>query len=142
MATPASQSKVEASVKTAALSSVNDGLTPQNATDQSIPYFHYWPKQGGTEWITYTFPQATEVSSCTLHWFDDAPWGGCRVPTAWKVYYQKDNQWIPVPNPTAYECKKGERNTVRFTPVTTQALKLEIIQPEKYSTGVYEWEVN
>lgn len=141
-ATAASLSRVEASVPTSALSSINDGLTPKGADDRSVPYYHYWPKQGGTEWITYTFPQAMKVSSCTLHWFDDAPWGGCRVPKAWRIFYRSaDGQWEPVTNPTAYSCEKGVPNTVQFDGVSTTALKLEIEQPEKYSTGLYEWEV-
>lgn len=141
-ATAASLSRVKASVPTSALSSVNDGLTPKNADDRSVPYYHYWPKQGGTEWITYTFPQAMKVSACTLHWFDDAPWGGCRVPKAWRILYRSaDGQWTPVTSPTTYSCKKGEPNTVQFDPVTTSALKLEIMQPDKFSTGLYEWEV-
>ena len=31
------------------------------------------------------------VSSATVYWYDDAPWGGCRIPQSWKVYY-KDAQ--------------------------------------------------
>lgn len=141
-ATAASLSRVEASVPTSALSSINDGLTPKDANDRSVPYYHYWPKQGGTEWITYTFPEVMNVSSCTLHWFDDAPWGGCRVPKAWRILYRSaEGQWLPVANPTGYSCKKGVPNTVQFDAVSAKALKLEIEQPDKYSTGLYEWEV-
>ena len=33
-------------------------------------------------------------------------------------------------------------STVRFDPVKTRALKLEVKQPANYSSGIYEWEVN
>lgn len=140
--TAASQSRVDASTRTSALSSVKDGLTPNGADDRSVPYYHTWPKQGGTEWISYTFPQRVKVSACTVHWFDDAPWGGCRVPEAWRLFYMNENkEWVPVRHLTPYGCVKGEANTVQFEPVNTAALKLEIEQPEKFSIGVYEWEV-
>lgn len=141
-ATAASQSKIDASIRTTALRSINDGLVPQDGNDRSIPYYHTWPKQAGTEWITYTFPKEMKVSACTLYWFDDGPWGGCRVPKAWRILYKNgDNEWTPVKNITPYECVKGVGNMVQFNPVTTTTLKLEIDQPDNYSTGVFEWEV-
>lgn len=140
--TAASQSKIDASTRTAALSSIKDGLVPQDGNDRSIPYYHTWPKQAGTEWITYTFPKEMKVSACTLYWFDDGPWGGCRVPKAWRILYRDSNgKWTPVKHITPYDCVKGEGNMVQFTPVTTTALKLEIDQPNEFSTGVFEWEV-
>ncbi len=140
--TAASQSKVDASTRTSALSSIKDGLVPANADDRSVPYYHTWPKQGGTEWITYTFPQATKVSACTIHWFDDAPWGGCRVPKAWRILYMDANgQWTPVQSLTDYPCVKGQANTVQFNAISTTALRLEIDQPDQFSIGLYEWEV-
>ena len=141
-ATAASQSKIDASIRTTALRSINDGLVPQDGNDRSIPYYHTWPKQAGTEWITYTFPKEMKVSACTLYWFDDGPWGGCRVPKAWRILYKNgDNEWTPVKNITTYEYVKGVGNMVQFIPVTTTTLKLEIDQPDNYSTGVFEWEV-
>jgi len=59
-------------------------LVPKDANDRSIPYYHWWPKQGGTEWITYTFPEAATVQTTTIYWFDDQPWGGCKLPKTGK----------------------------------------------------------
>lgn len=134
--------KITASHQTSALSSVADGLVPQDENDRTIPYYHWWPKNGSTEWVAYEFPQARKVSSAEVYWFDDAPWGGCRVPRAWSLYY-KDNagQWQPVANPGEYTVRKGDANMVTFDPVTTTAVKLEVVLPEKNSTGVFEWTV-
>ncbi len=141
-ATAASLSRVDGSTRTSALNAMKDGLSPKDADDRSIPYYHTWPKQGGTEWLTYTFPKEMTVSACTLYWFDDGPWGGCRVPKAWRILYRtSDGNWAPVKAITPYGCAKGEPNMVQFDAVTTTALKLEIDQPDKFSTGVYEWEV-
>lgn len=134
--------KITASHQTSALSSVADGLVPQDENDRTIPYYHWWPKNGSTEWVAYEFPQARKVSSAEVYWFDDAPWGGCRVPRLWSLYY-KDNagQWQPVANPGEYTVRKGDANMVTFDPVTTTAMKLEVVLPEKNSAGVFEWTV-
>ncbi|MBQ8866868.1 MAG: glycoside hydrolase family 127 protein [Bacteroidaceae bacterium] len=140
--TAATLSKVDASIRTSALGAVKDGLLPQHSNDRAVPYYHTWPKQAGTEWLTYTFPKAMKVSACTLYWFDDGPWGGCRIPKAWRILYKDERgEWMPVKNLTPYPCSKNETNTVQFAPITTTALKLEIDQPDEHSIGVYEWEV-
>jgi len=135
-------SKISTSQQGTALSSINDGLVPKDENDRSIPYFHWWPKQNSTEWITYDFPVERLVSRTTVYWFDDAPWGGCRTPQSWKVYYKdKDDQWKPVENISNYGVEKGIANDVSFNPVMAKGLKLEVKLPEKNSAGLYEWEV-
>ena len=82
------------------------------------------------------------VSSSTVYWYDDAPWGGCRVPKSWKIYYKDTaGAWVPVQNLNEYGTKKGNPNTVDFEPVKTTAVKLEVVQPEKNASGIFEWEV-
>ena len=141
-ATLASESRVDASHKTTALSAINDRLVPVDENDRSMAYYHWWPKKNSTEWITYEFPKPSKVSSSTVYWFDDEPWGGCRVPQSWKLYY-KDEQggWTPVSATGTYGTKKGVPNTVEFTPVQTTAMKLEVVLPKDNSAGVFEWEV-
>lgn len=140
--TLASCAKLTASTPTAALSAVADGLVPRDANDRSIPYYHWWPKQGSTESLTYTFAEPTEVSRCRVYWFDDAPWGGCRVPRSWSLsYLDADGQWRPVTTTDHYGVDKGKANTVRFTPLTTTALRLSVTLPNDNSSGLYEWEV-
>ena len=66
--------------------------------------------------------------------------GGCRVPKSWKIYYKDaSGNWTPVQNITAYGVQKGNPNTVDFEPVKTKAVKLEVVQPDKNSSGLYEW---
>ncbi len=60
--------------KVTAISAINDRLIPKDENDRSIPYYHWWPKQGTIEWISYELPQETLVASATVYWFDDAPW--------------------------------------------------------------------
>lgn len=134
--------KITASHVTTSLSSVADGLVPANEDDRSIPYYHWWPKNNSTEWIVYTFEHPRKVSSCEVYWFDDAPWGGCRVPRSWTLHYQDaDGNWQPVSSPTPYTVRKGDANMVTFDAVTTGALKLEVVLPEQQSSGIFEWTV-
>lgn len=140
--TLASKSQVSASHQAKSLTAITDGLVPADENDRTIPYYHWWPKEGTTEWIVYEFPEKTEVSSSTVYWYDDAPWGSCRLPRSWKVYYKNEaGEWTPVPEADAYPVSKGNPNTVHFTPVSTPAVKLEVVLPEKYAAGMYEWEI-
>lgn len=141
-ATLASESKVDASHKVKSISAINDRLVPKDENDRSMPYYHWWPKQGTTEWISYEFPNESTVSCATVYWYDDAPWGGCRVPKSWKIYYQDaSGNWQPVTGADKYGIEKGIGNTVNFNPVKTKAVKLEIVQPGDNSSGLFEWEV-
>jgi hypothetical protein len=142
-ATLASLSKIDASVRRMpALNSLNDRLVPKDASDRSIPYTHWWPKQGSTEWISYTFPEASTVQSSTVYWYDDQPWQGCKVPDSWKLYYKDEKgEWQPVQHPDGYPVQKGAPCTVNFDPVKTTALKLEVKINKDKSAGIFEWSV-
>ena len=141
-ATLASQSKVSSGSKVPALSSINDRLVPKDENDRSMPYTHWWPKKGGTEWLSYEFPAEATVQSCTVYWFDDAPWGGCRVPKSWRILYQDaQGQWQPVTDVDHYPTTRGAACTVNFSPVKTKALRLEVTQPDDFSSGLFEWSV-
>ena len=140
--TLASKSEVSASHPAKSLTAITDGLVPADENDRTIPYYHWWPKEGTTEWIVYEFPEKTEVSSSTVYWYDDAPWGGCRLPRSWKIYYKNEaGKWTAVPEADTYPISKGNSNTVHFTPVRTSAVKLEVVLPEKNAAGMYEWEI-
>lgn len=140
--TLASKSQVSASHPAKSLTAITDGLVPADENDRTIPYYHWWPKEGTTEWIVYEFPEKTEVSSSTVYWYDDAPWGSCRLPRSWKIYYKNEaGKWTAVPEADTYPISKGNSNTVHFTPVRTSAVKLEVVLPEKNAAGMYEWEI-
>ena len=141
-ATLASQAIIASSTPSASMKSIADGLVPADENDRSIPYFHWWPKQGTTEWITYTFKEPQQVQSATVYWYDDQPWGGCKVPESWYIEYQDaQGQWQPVADADSYPVKKGQPCTVHFAPVKTKVLRLNVKQPVKYSCGLFEWSV-
>jgi hypothetical protein len=76
-----------------------------------------------------------------VYWFDDGPWGGCRIPVDYKLYYKKDGEWVAVNNTTPYTIAKDQYNVVTFEPVKTTALKMVLQLPKDNSTGIHEWAV-
>lgn len=141
--TKASKSKVIVSGEPSSVSSLTDGLVPKDENDRSMPYYHWWPKQGTTEWVVYEFPETQSVGSSTVYWYDDGPWGGCRVPKSWKIYYKdQTGKWQPVTGVAKYPTVKGGANRVEFDIVNTDGLKLEVVLPDDNSTGIFEWEVD
>ena len=141
--TLASQSKVTSSTeRMPALSAINDRLVPKDENDRSVPYTHWWPKKDCTEWLGYEFPQEATVQSATVYWYDDGPWGGCRIPQSWRILYQdQQGQWQPVTGADGYPTDKGAACTVNFDPVKTKALRLEVTLPADNAAGLFEWSI-
>ncbi|WPV65740.1 glycoside hydrolase family 127 protein [Chitinophaga sp. LS1] len=140
--TIASKAKVSAGIKNKRMfMALNDQYDPLDSHDNSSLYLHWWPKQDTLEWVQYDFDQAYTISSSKVYWYDDGPFGGCRIPVSWKLYYKKGDEWIPVVNKTPYEIAKDKYNSVTFEPVNTTALRLEVQLPKDNSSGIHEWSV-
>ncbi len=138
----ASKSKITSSEKMGSLASLNDRLVPKDENDRTVPYTHWWPKKGTTEWVAYELPGEETIQSSTVYWFDDGPWGGCRVPKSWKLYYlDTAGSWQPVIAPDNYTTLKGLPNTVNFQPIKTKSIKLEVELPDDNSSGIFEWQL-
>ena len=140
--TIATKSKVSSSVNNSRMqNALNDQYDPKNSNDHAAIYLHWWPKKNTLEWIQYDFDQEYTVSESSIYWFDDGPSGGCRIPASWKILYKDGDQWVPVKNVTPYEISKDKYNGIRFEPVKTKALRVEVQLPEDFATGVHEWSV-
>lgn len=139
----ASKSKVSSSLANdRMLRTVNDQYDPVDAKDPSASYLHWWPKKNTTEWVQYDFDAPYTISESSVYWFDDAPFGGCRIPASWTLYYKKGDTWVPVKNLTPYTITKDSYDRVQFEPVTTTALRLEVKLPAEHSAGIHEWKIN
>lgn len=140
--TIASTSTITASHKTKTLLALNDQDVPKNSNDRDNLNYHWWPKKDTTQWVQYTFAKPATVSSAKVYWFDDSPWGGCRVPASWKLLYQTPNgEWQPVKAKTPYAVSKDKFDQVTFEPVQTGALRMQIQLPKDASSGILEWSV-
>ncbi|MGI6223983.1 MAG: glycoside hydrolase family 127 protein [Prevotella sp.] len=140
--TAAQRAKVECSSDVHAIFSLTDGILPKNGDVNSAPYVNWWPSKGTTEWFIYTFDTPETLSSSTVYWLDEQPWGDGALPASWKIYYQDDSgNWLPVEETTAYPVEKGKECTVQFKAVKTKSVKLEVKLQDKHSGGLYEWSV-
>ncbi|MDB5091736.1 MAG: Non-reducing end beta-L-arabinofuranosidase [Mucilaginibacter sp.] len=140
--TIASTSKVSGSIKNKRmLKALNDQYDPQDSKDASMPYLHWWPKQNTAEFVQYDFDKPHTVSESKVYWFDDGPWGGCRIPVSYKIFYKKGEEWVPVKTTTPYVISMDAYNVLNFEPVETTALKMEVQLPADNSTGIHEWSV-
>lgn len=119
---------------------VNDGFEPESS-DDAAGYMHWWPKKGTTEWIDYAFDTPVRVSEASVYWFDDTGGGGCRVPASWRILYKTGDDWLPVAAAGGYDTAKDAWNTVKFAPVRTRALRLEVRSQDDWSAGVHEWTI-
>ncbi|MFB0497701.1 DUF1680 family protein [Mucilaginibacter sp. OAE612] len=140
--TIASTSKVSASLKNVRMfAAIKDQYEPADSKDTNYPYLHWWPAKNTNEFVQYDFDTEHTVSESKVYWYDDGPWGGCRIPVSYKILYKKDGQWVPVKNTTPYAISKDNFNVVTFEPVATTALRMEIQLPVDNSTGIHEWAV-
>lgn len=140
--TIASQSKVSSSLNNPRLlEAIKDQYEPADSKDTNYPYLHWWPKKNTTEFVQYDFSEGQTVSESKVYWYDDGPWGGCRIPVSYKILYLKDGNWFPVDVLSNSGISKDKFNIIRFKPVSTTALKLELQQPAEQSSGIHEWAV-
>ncbi len=141
-ATIASKSKPSASINNQRmLTALNDQFEPANSEDKSGLYLHWWPKKDTDEWIQYDFDTEQTLSESSVYWYDDSPFGGCRIPASWRLLYKEGDAWVPVKNLTPYELVKDKYDVVKFEPVKTKSLRMEIKLPKNHATGVHEWVV-
>jgi len=123
------------------ISALSDQAEPANSNDHSIPRFTWWDHKGTAEWIQYDFDQPTKVSAVEIYWFDDTGRGACRVPQSWKLLSRDGQQWKPVETQDSLGVEKDRYNVVRFAPVTTGGLRIEVQLQPNFSGGVLEWKV-
>lgn len=133
--------KTSASHEHDALMALCDEVLPQNSNDHAIARMTWWDHKGTVEWVQYDFEQAKEVSAVRVYWFDDTGVGYCRVPHAWRLLFREGDSWRPVVTRDTFGTEPDQFNAVRFEPVTTVALRLEVwLQPD-YSGGILEWQI-
>ena len=119
---------------------INDGEVPASS-DDATAYFDWWPKRGTTEWAELAFPALSTVSRVELYWFDDTGRGQVRVPASWRVLYKDGDAWTPVKAAMPYGVDRDRFNVVTFSPVTTPALRVEVVMQPEFSAGIQEWVV-
>jgi hypothetical protein len=154
--TVATTSTLTNSPSTKRIVNVIDGDDPRSSDDPTS-YFDWWPRNGCAdgqttgaqgrpcstgEWIEMAFAKSASVSQTEIYWFDDTGHGGVRVPKSWRLLYKDAaGTWKPIEPKDAYGVAKDQYNVVHFVPVTTSALRLELVMQPNVSAGVQEWKV-
>lgn len=134
--------KITASKDNKSLKAINDGYWPTNSNDREYSFYSLWPEKGTKEWVMYEFQKPESISQASVYWYDDRPWGGCRIPQSWAIEYKdRTGIWKPVKNITEYKTGQDIVNTVSFETITTKYIRLTFQLMEKESAGVYEFEV-
>jgi hypothetical protein len=139
--TPATTATVTTSPSRKPPLAINDGEEPASSDDPAL-YFDWWPTKGTTEWVEYALVSPTRVSETRVYWFDDTGRGQVRVPRSWRVLYRRGDAWVPVETAEAYGVARDRYNRVRFTPVETTRLRLEVTMQPGFSAGLQEWTLN
>jgi hypothetical protein len=124
---------------------LNDGAdeivtnpTPANSGDGAVRRLTWWDHRGTSEWVQWKFDEAKDVSSLSVYWFDDGSNGACRVPGSWKLSYRDGKNWVPVSNASGFGVQKDQLNKVKFTPIKTDALRLDVQLKDGFSGGILQ----
>jgi hypothetical protein len=132
-------SKTTASFAHKSLEAITDQTLPENSADESPQHLDFWPHKGTTEWVQFEWPAPCDLSALQVYWFDDTGRGHCHLPQSWRVLYRTQaGDFQPVKNANAYGVEKDTFNQVRFDPVATKALKLEVTLQDDWSAGIQE----
>lgn len=126
---------------------LNDGELPvsgQEGLAADRRWGSWGRQQPSTVWLQYQWRRPQRISASTVYFWDDQPGGGVAEPTAWKLQYQRDADWVDIP--AIYpRAGNGAPSRVRFAPVVTTALRAvlstAVAGAGRKALGVDEWQV-
>ena len=124
------------------IGALSNPTEPVKSFDASTPRFTWWDHKGTPEWVQYDLAHPKTVSAASVYWYDDTGGGECRVPKSWRLTYKQNGAWVPVTTDTAYETDQNQFNTIKFTPVTASAFRLEVQLQSGYSGGILRWRLS
>ena len=155
--TLAARSAASAHVGAGGLRALNDGHVPavgaagrrgaagaggSGGPSGQVPLFTWSGARGRTQWVQYTFPDQEVVSSTDLFWVatPGAP-NPTAPPQSWRLLYQDAGQWKEVSPRDPYATAANTFTTLRFEPVTTLAMRVEVTMAPDATVGLAEWRV-
>ena len=122
----------------ASTKALNDGIDPSNSNDTSAGVYANYP-QVGTQSVQYVFNKNFTISSMDVYWYDNGD--GMQVPASYNILYWDGSAWQYVKNPQGLGTKTNQYNTTTFTPVSTNAIAIQMTSKETSATGILEWKV-
>lgn len=124
------------------------GGVPERAIDGKIIFptnpVNRWTNFGSpnkTDWLELEFAEKKSFSRVILHIFDDK--GGVRAPKDYQVEGWNGKEWIPIPDQVKKPATPtgGMANTVTFSPVNLDKLRVVFTHDGDARSGVTELEV-
>jgi hypothetical protein len=118
------------------------GQAPAGVVDGTTAIKPRWGTAGTThahDTVTLTLPQSKTVDDLQAFFYSDKLAGGEREPATYTVEYDDGGTWKPVTGQSrtpAYP--QANHNEVRFAPVTTDAIRVEVTPQAGFSTGIKE----
>lgn len=153
--TLAARSAQSAHVGAGGLRALNDGQVPAvsapgprgtggrgPAGGGEVALFTWSGARGETQWVQYTFPAEEAVSSVELFWVatSGAP-NAMSPPRSWRVLYQEGGEWKEVSARDPYGTAANTFTAVRFEPVRTLAMRVEVTMAAEATVGLAEWRI-
>ena len=152
-ATAGEVAKVTTSVKRpeGQFAALTDRRAGPNSNARATPRFS-WPEIAtGTQWIQYEWDQPRQLDHTAVYWALDTLtpvyWRErsrgvlLKMPKSWRLLYKDGDAWRPVETDAAYGLHADRSNELRFSPVTTTAVRLETEMSDA-PCGIQEWLIN
>ena len=98
------------------------GEALKNGYDWSLPRAHFFPP-GEQHWMQYDFTETVTLSSTELFLMYGGRTG---LPESYRILYRENGQWKEVAKLTGEIVQQHKWNTLTFTPVTTDGLRVEM----------------
>ncbi|MCX6864937.1 MAG: discoidin domain-containing protein [Verrucomicrobia bacterium] len=155
-ATLASRARMTSSTKVpwSRLDALNDQILPLNSSDKEVDRF-VWkddsvktdadiatpdnPGGSAAQWVQYDLEKPAKISAIGIYWAEDQR-GRVKLPESFRVLVKQGGEWKPVaaemPKPQA-----DAMNLIRFAPVETSSVRLEVSSPRKSNAAILEWSV-
>lgn len=121
------------------VNAVADGIHPSNSFDRTIPRWTSWNQVGKPQQVTISLKKHQKIESLSVYWYEDDR--GVKLPVSWTVDYLDAGEWkVFKPYTTdRFGIEKDQFNMVHPSdPVTTDALRLDIIPLPDKAVGILE----
>ena len=64
------------------------------------------------------------------------------MPESWRILFWENDNWKEIQTLNNYEINKDVFNEIRFKPIETVKMRLEVNLQPGVSSGVHEWRFN
>lgn len=117
---------------------INDGIDPTSSNDTVNRRWGTWPNNG-QQWAELQWSSTQSLNRAQVYLFDDEQ--GIDVPSSWKLQYWNGSTYMDVPGASGYTLNKNAYNSVNFTTVSTNRLRVVLQSNGTNSVGLLEVKV-